>query len=200
MHFLLAFFSVTAFTVTAFASVGPSQQQTQSIPPAAMATMIAMANAPKTAFFAQKSTPEKMAYVQDVYNKFNKDTLDILNTFYTDDVQFQDPVGKIKGLQGMKEYYANMYKSVSSIKFEFTEGVCDGGNCVFMWTMTYATPKLNDGQPMVATGNSFLKFNEAGKVYFHRDYFDMGEFIYEHIPFLGYMVRKVKTGLSHEEH
>jgi hypothetical protein len=149
--------------------------------------------------FNKKTSEEKRLYVQDVYNRFNKDTLDILDGFYTTDVQFEDPLGKITGLAAMKSYYANMYKNVTSIKFDFTEGVCDDNNCVFIWKMTFSSSSLKGGEPVVSYGNSHIKFNEAGLVHYHRDYFDMGEFIYEHIPVVGYLVRKVKKGLSHEK-
>lgn len=149
--------------------------------------------------FSKKTSEEKRLYVQDVYNRFNKDTLDILDGFYTTDLQFEDPVGKINGLANIKAYYANMYKNVTSIKFEFTEGVCDGNNCVFPWKMTFSSSSLKDGEPLVSFGNSHIKFNDAGLAYYHRDYFDMGEFIYEHIPVVGFLVRKVKKSLSHEK-
>lgn len=148
--------------------------------------------------FSLKSSEEKRNYVQDVFNRFNKDTLNILDGFYTTDVDFIDPLGNIKGLANMKAYYANMYKNVISIKFDFTEGICDGNNCVFVWKMTFAAKSLKGGEPVIAYGNSHIKFNDNGLVYFHRDYFDMGEFIYEHIPVVGFLVKKVKSQLAHK--
>lgn len=148
---------------------------------------------------SQASTEQKKIYVQDFYNQFNKDTINSLDTFYTKDVQFADPLGEIKGVQAMKDYYANMYKNVTAIKFEFNEAICEGANCIFFWKMTFSSSKIKGGEPLVSYGNSHIKFTTDGLIHYHRDYFDMGEFIYEHIPVVGYLVRKVKSGLSHEK-
>jgi hypothetical protein len=45
-------------------------------------------------------------------------------------------------------------------------------------------------------GNSHIVFNEENLVSYHRDYFDMGEFIYDHVPVLNFVVKKVKERLK----
>ncbi|HDY7901818.1 TPA: nuclear transport factor 2 family protein, partial [Vibrio vulnificus] len=44
-------------------------------------------------------------------------------------------------------------------------------------------------------GVSHLKF-EAGKVIYHRDYFDLGEMLYENLPLLGGIIRAIKQRLG----
>jgi ketosteroid isomerase-like protein len=129
--------------------------------------------------------------VQHFFEKLNKDSMHLVTEFYDAEVDFQDPIGTIKGEKKMRKYYENMYKNVKSIKFEFSQFVEAGDDVVGIWKMTLVTPNLKGGEPVVVDGNSVIKFKN-GKAIYHRDYFDMGAFIYENIPVMGFMVRKVK--------
>ena len=51
------------------------------------------------------------------FNEFGKDNIDLADSFYAEDIHFQDPIVDIKGLQPLKDYYAGLYKNVISIRF-----------------------------------------------------------------------------------
>ena len=137
--------------------------------------------------------------IQSIFNGLNKDTMHLVDEFYDPNVEFQDPVGKIRGAAGIRKYYENMYKNVSSIHFDFTKEVISGDTHVIFWTMHLTAKGLNGGEPIAVDGNSHIIFGgNENKVVFHRDYFDMGEFIYERIPVLGYIIKKVKTQFEHK--
>ena len=122
----------------------------------------------------------------------------LVEEFYHPELEFQDPIGTLKGVKKMRKYYERMYKSVTSIKFEFSNFVESGDDIVGIWKMTLITPNLNSGEPVVVDGNSVIKFKNGQAIY-HRDYFDMGVFIYENIPVLGFMVKKIKNRFKVEE-
>ncbi len=137
--------------------------------------------------------------IESIFNGLNKDTMHLVGEFYDANVEFQDPVGKIKGAEGIRKYYENMYKNVSAINFVFTKEVIDQDTHVVFWTMHLIAKGLNSGKPVSVDGNSHITFGgNDGKAIYHRDYFDMGEFIYEHIPVLGFVVKKVKSQLEHK--
>jgi hypothetical protein len=138
----------------------------------------------------------QMQTIEKYFNELRADKVDILDNFYASDAHFEDPLGAHRGLEAVKKYYAKLYQSVESITFDFKDHISDGNNHVAFWTMTLQTPNLNSGQPMTLEGNSVIKFNSDGLVLYHRDYFDMGEFIYEQLPVLGWLVRKVKERLK----
>ncbi len=132
------------------------------------------------------------------FNALNKNTVsEVVDQFYHEEIEFSDPVEKIKGREGIKKYYNNMYQNVKEIKFDFSEMVSQGDTVVGVWVMTLKTDSLNDGKPFQVDGNSVIRFKD-GKAIYHRDYFDMGAFIYEKIPVVGWMVRKVKSKLKLE--
>lgn len=134
-----------------------------------------------------------------VFNDLNKDSMSILDGFYHPELEFEDPLGKIKGLPAMKAYYANMYKSVKSIRFEFSKIIKDGDEYVGFWKMYLAAPVLNGGNEYWVEGNSHIRFDsKTDLVIYHRDYFDMGAFIYEQLPILSSVIRQVKKPFLHK--
>jgi hypothetical protein len=56
-------------------------------------------------------------------------------------------------------------------------------------------PKLNGGQPVEVNGVSQICFS-GDRVIYHRDYFDLGEMLYENIPLLGVVIRNIKQRLG----
>ncbi len=61
--------------------------------------------------------------------------------------------------------------------------------------MTYSHPKLRAGEKIQVMGNSLLRFDQ-NRVYFHRDYVDMGAMLYEHVPLLGAAIRYLKRRMQ----
>jgi hypothetical protein len=135
---------------------------------------------------------------QFIFEKLDKDQLHLIEEFYDANVEFHDPVGEVRGSQKIRKYYENMYKNVKSIRFDFSEFVEAGSTIVGVWKMTLVTDKLNSGEPIVVDGTSVVKFRN-GKAVYHRDYFDMGAFIYENIPVVGFVVKKIKERFKVEE-
>lgn len=133
------------------------------------------------------------------FNALNKDNVaEVVEQFYHPDLEFSDPIVKVKGREAMKKYYANMYKNVKEVRFAFNEFVSMGDTVVGVWVMTLKTDALNGGEAFTVDGNSVIKFKDGQAIY-HRDYFDVGAMVYEKIPVVGWMVRKVKSKLESEE-
>jgi hypothetical protein len=68
-------------------------------------------------------------------------------------------------------------------------------SCMLTWTMSYQHPKLNSGRLIAVQGASRLEFKH-GKVTSHRDYFDGGALLYEHIPLLNRVIFFLKNRLA----
>lgn len=130
------------------------------------------------------------------FNEFSYEKIDLADKFYAEDIYFVDPLGEIKGLKDIKAYYKNLYANVISIRFEFSSVVTQGDEQVGMWTMYLRAKNLNGGNEIAVKGNSHVKYKN-GKAVYHRDYFDMGEFIYEHVPVLNSIIGFIKKKLKH---
>lgn len=135
------------------------------------------------------TVPQK---IRNLYLRFDKKILRSLADAYSDDVQFRDPLHALNGLQNLTEYYAGMMGELIECRFEFHHSMemSERGEAILFWTMHYRHKKLARGALLELTGNTHLLFND--KVYYHRDYYDAGSMLYEHIPLMGYAIRKIK--------
>lgn len=130
------------------------------------------------------------------FNAFNGRDFSMLDHFYDQEVFFEDPVTKVQGLPALKRYYGHAYENVKSIKFDFLQIIEQGQVVAAPWVMTISVQGLNRGEPYKVHGSSILVFNEQELVISHRDYVDLGEMVYERLPFQGFIIRKIKKLLS----
>ncbi|MEJ2761065.1 MAG: nuclear transport factor 2 family protein [Gammaproteobacteria bacterium] len=118
----------------------------------------------------------------------------LINGVYRRDMVFEDPFHRIEGIRGFKVYCAALYENLLYCRFRFHDEWEREGDAVLNWTMEYAHPKLNRGRDVRVEGVSRIIFDE--KVFYHRDYFDAGALLYEHLPILGGVIRTVKRNMS----
>ena len=97
----------------------------------------------------------------------------------------------LKGLDQLSEYFNHLYAHLLYCNFTIEEVIKEEGKACIIWTMQYAHPKINKGDPILVNGCSHLKFNQ--KIYYHRDFLDMGQMLYEQLPLLGGLIRAVKN-------
>lgn len=130
--------------------------------------------------------------VRALYLRFDKKILNQLSDVYSDDIQFRDPLHAVNGITALRDYYAGSVENLLECRFEFHHSVemVERGEAVLFWTMHYRHKKIAGGKALELTGNSHLLFND--KVYYHRDYYDAGSMLYEHLPLLGTAIRYIK--------
>lgn len=135
------------------------------------------------------TVPQK---VRNLYLRFDKKILKSLAEIYSDDIQFRDPLHAVNGLKNLTDYFAGMIDDLIECRFEFHHSMemTARGEAILFWTMHYRHNKLAGGKLLELTGNTHLLFND--KVYYHRDYFDAGSMLYEHIPVMGFAIRQIK--------
>ena len=139
---------------------------------------------------------ERSAKIRKTFNGLNKDTMYLIDEFYAPEIVFEDPLHRIEGRAKLTDYYKGLYRSVRSIHFDIFDEVVQGDKHVIFWKMRLEAPGLNGGKPYMTSGSSLIHFNAQDMVAFHRDYFDMGEFIYEQIPVLKNLIKAIRTRLT----
>jgi hypothetical protein len=135
-------------------------------------------------------------HIKKFFNSLSVSNLALVNEFYASEAEFNDPIVHIKGRAKIAEYYRGLYQNVESIRFDFPSLVEEGETCTAVWTMYLKARSLNGGNEIALPGVSHIIFAPGSLlVDYHRDYFDMGAFIYEHIPLLGSAIRAIKRRL-----
>ncbi|WP_044271426.1 nuclear transport factor 2 family protein [Pseudomonas fluorescens] len=125
----------------------------------------------------------------------DKHNLHLLGSLYSEDIAFADPLHEVQGLPALRRYFADLYSNVSQLDFDFHGfDTAAEGEGYLRWTMRFRHPRLAGGQVIEVPGCSHLMWHD--KVYRHRDYFDAGALLYEHVPLLGRVIRWLKRRMG----
>ena len=136
-----------------------------------------------------------VAKVGSIYQQLNKYNLDLLDGIYHQDVVFEDAAHRIEGWPELKRYFSALYSNVDCCHFDIQSHQQQGDAGFITWIMNLQHPKLQRGRSIYVHGVSHLKFDQ-NKVIYHRDYFDLGEMLYENLPLLGSVIRTIKQRLG----
>lgn len=125
-----------------------------------------------------------------IYQTLNKDNLDLLSEVYSEQAQFIDALHEVNGLAALQGYFGHLYGNLLFCRFDIKQVIEQDQQACLIWTMEYAHPKIKGAQTILVNGSSHLMFTD--KINFHRDYLDMGEMLYEHIPVIGSLLQVIK--------
>ncbi|AZE87478.1 nuclear transport factor 2 family protein [Pseudomonas orientalis] len=125
----------------------------------------------------------------------DKHNLSLLDGLYSDDIVFADPLHEVHGLPELHRYFAQLYSNVNQLDFDFHgfDQTAEGEGYL-RWTMSFRHPRLAGGELIRVQGCSHLMWRD--KVYRHRDYFDAGALLYEHLPVLGGVISWLKRRMG----
>ena len=137
---------------------------------------------------------DKVEFTQKFFNALHGGSMDLVEIFYHPQAHFSDPIGQHFGVGDIKKYYAGIYGPVTEIRFEFKKPLMSGNDLALEWTMFFKSRKLKGGQEIVVDGLSKIRFDPiTNQALEHRDYFDVGSMVYEHVPVLGGIIRYIKN-------
>lgn len=137
------------------------------------------------------AVPMVLTHFCELFNELDKGNLRKLQQVYSEDICFQDPFGQVTGLDALTEYFAGAYRNVISCRFRFGEPVIQHGHCAIPWVMELRHKRIRGGQMVAVDGISHLDIRD-GRVCYHRDYFDAGQLLYENLPLLGSLIRRIR--------
>lgn len=133
--------------------------------------------------------------VGNIYQQLDKHNLVLLEQVYHQNVVFEDAAHRMEGWPELERYFQSLYSNVQRCEFDIQHAQQSGDMGFLTWVMTLEHPKLSKGKPVAVNGVSHLKFAD-GKVIYHRDYFDLGEMLYENLPILGSVIKSIKQRLG----
>ncbi len=111
---------------------------------------------------------------------------------YAADAYLNDTLVTHHGPEQIKAYFLNTADTMSQYQITVDDTVSSGVDHYVRWTMVFAAPKLNSGKPVESVGMSHVRFNSAGQVIMHQDFWDSGTNIYGQLPVLGGMIESIR--------
>ena len=119
-------------------------------------------------------------------------SLERLDDFYSPRAYFKDPFNEVRGLVELRRVFDHMYQTLEQPRFVVTERIVDGAQCFLTWDFEFRFKNFDRARLQTVRGASHLKFGADGRVYFHRDYWDAAEELYEKLPLVRGLMRWLK--------
>lgn len=126
------------------------------------------------------------------YQEFSPQSVDRIPEFYSDDAFFKDPFNEVRGSSAIQRIFAHMYTQVEEPRFFVKEKIGDDRSAVLVWELHFVTKFFRERKSQVIRGVSHFKFNEAGLINFHRDYWDANEELFVKLPGIGFLIRGLR--------
>ena len=114
---------------------------------------------------------------------------------YAEGVFFNDTLKTLRAAEEVQEYFQATTEAIDKGTVEFLDLVADNGNYYFRWSMTIRFKRLARGEDKHSVGMSHVRFDSAGKVVLHQDFWDSVGGLFEHVPTLGWVLRRAKKKL-----
>ena len=132
------------------------------------------------------------AYIR-FYETLTPQSVGELQSWVTRDVHFQDPFNDVQGVPGYARVLEKMFQDLDKPRFEVLHAVLDGSTGYLKWRLAFRGKR---GRERSITGMSELHFDGNGRVALHVDYWDAAAQFYEHVPVLGFILRKIRRRLA----
>lgn len=136
--------------------------------------------------------PALIGRFKSVFSRLTPDTRMPLEELYADDVEFQDPLHRVEGLTALAAYFDKLNARIESADFTFGESVVTQDRAAVQWVMTARMRRPR--QVLTVPGVSMLRFDD--RITSQRDYFDVGAMLYERLPLLGRLLRRMKRAVA----
>ena len=130
------------------------------------------------------------------YESLSPDSIAHFADYYADDAFFKDPFNEVRGLAPIQRIFTHMFVQVSEPRFVISERVVDENGALLIWDFHFDLRLWGRDRAQVIHGVSHLRFNAAGKVVWHRDYWDAAEELYATLPGIGWLMRRLKKAMA----
>lgn len=153
-------------------------------------------------FEALDKTPESMKIV-NIEDKFLKLFGDlkigakdkIIRETYAEKFYFNDTFKVINDIDTLIPYMMETAQKVKSTTVKILDTAHSGSDYYIRWAMVMEFDVKRKDIYSRSTGMTQLRFNSDGQIIFHQDFWDSTEGFYQHLPYIGYFIRKIRSKL-----
>ena len=121
----------------------------------------------------------------DWYRTMTRDSVARTVEFYAPTAHFKDPFNDVQGIEAIAAIFDHMFVTTEAPRFIILDTVESGDQAFVTWLFEFGLR----GKPYQVRGATHFRFDAAGKVTEHRDYWDAAEELLQKLPLIGAPVR-----------
>lgn len=141
-------------------------------------------------------TPVWLTEVIEFYNQLSHGNVSTLHRLYSPNVQFIDPVHQLSGISDLEHYFLHAYERLSACQFVLCGAAGDEHQGFISWQMNYSHSAIAGGAPQCLMGCSELRRDELHRITYHRDFYDLTELVYQHVPVVNWVTSMIKKRMA----
>jgi len=131
---------------------------------------------------------DRLAQLRRFYETISPQSVGEIGAVYAPDAYFKDPFNEVRGVPAIEQIFRHMFTQVEAPRFVVHDTLATGDQAFLTWEFLFRMRQFSKADQVIR-GASHLKFDPAGLVVFHRDYWDAAEELYEKLPLLGGLMR-----------
>ena len=133
-----------------------------------------------------------LARIVEYFESLTPESVARLGELYSENAYFKDPFNEVNGRDGIRRVFDHMFRQVEAPRFRVTDRVADAAGAMLVWEFSFRSR----GRETLVRGATHLRFDERGKIVYHRDYWDAAEELYAKLPLLGALMRWLRRRLA----
>jgi hypothetical protein len=120
----------------------------------------------------------------------------LLGETYASTLYFNDTLKEIRDRETLRHYLKESAAAVESCTVTIDDITrTDAGDYYFRWRMRIRFRRFARGRDTESIGISYIRFDADGYVVFHQDFWNAADGLFQYVPVLGWMIRKIKQRL-----
>lgn len=119
-----------------------------------------------------------------------------IGELYAEEFYFNDTVHIARKRSELVDYMARTGQNLANSRVEVHKIIRDGADVYLRWEMSFATRAVGKRVKSHSIGMTHLRFNEAGQIVLHQDFWDSGSALYAHLPVVGFWVRRARGAMQ----
>ena len=140
--------------------------------------------------------PQHIDALVDYFEHITPAGVETMGDYYDESAYFRDPFNEVHTLAEIQAIFRKMYQQVDEPHFKILARYISDNAVTLTWDFSFRM-KLPASQEKQIHGLTLLHFNDAGKVIYHRDYWDAAQELYEQIPAIGVVFKLMRKMIGH---
>ena len=108
---------------------------------------------------------------------------------------FNDTFRTFRDRKSLTAYLQKTGETVDKLNVEINDIARSGNDVYVRWSMYMQFSVLGKTVNSDSVGMTHLRFNEAGEIILHQDFWDGADAFYQHLPVIGMGIRQIRGQL-----